>query len=242
VRTLALYSDIHGNLAALDAVLADIEARGLTERICLGDLVGYGPDPVGVIQRVRETGDPVIQGNYDRGVGGRLGDCGCYYPTPEAKADGAVSYAFTVEAVGDEDAAWLAGLRSELRFEHGGLRVLICHGSPRRVNEYLMLDRPESQLVRLAAEADADVVCCGHVHTPYHRVLDTVEGQVHYVNSGSVGKPKDGDPRPSWVELRLGDTEAEPRVETVIHRVAYDTERTRTAMEARGVPARLIGL
>jgi putative phosphoesterase len=242
VRRIALYSDIHGNLAALDAVLADIEASRVTERICLGDLVGYGPESVGIIDRVRATIDPVIQGNYDRGVGGRLGDCGCYYPTPEAKADGAVSYAFTVDAVGDEDAAWLAGLRSDLRFEHGGLRVLICHGSPRRVNEYLMPDRPESQLVRLAAEAAADVVCCGHVHTPYHRIFHTDEGQVHYVNSGSVGKPKDGDPRPSWVELRLGEAEDEPRVETIIHRVAYDTELTRRAMEARGVPARLIGL
>jgi putative phosphoesterase len=242
VRRIGLYSDIHGNLAALDAVLVDIDSSGVTERICLGDLVGYGPESVGVIDRVRATKDPVIQGNYDRGVGGRLGDCGCYYPTPEAKADGAVSYAFTVEAVGDEDALWLAGLRSDLRFEQGELRVLICHGSPRRVNEYLMPDRPESQLVRLAAEAEANVVCCGHVHLPYHRVFDTAEGQVHYINSGSVGKPKDGDPRPSWVELRLGETEGEPRVETIVHRVAYDTELTRAAMEARGVPARLIGL
>lgn len=242
MRRIALYSDIHGNLAALDAVLADIDASGIAERICLGDLVGYGPEPVGVIERVRATGDPVIQGNYDRGVGGRLGDCGCYYPTPESKADGAVSYAFAVDAVGDEDAAWLAGLRSDLRFDQGGLRLLICHGSPRRINEYLMPDRPESQLVRLAAEAEADVVCCGHVHVPYHRVFDTAEGDVHYINSGSVGKPKGGDPRPSWVELRLGETEGEPRVETTVHRPEYDTERTRAAMEARGVPARLIGL
>jgi putative phosphoesterase len=242
VRRIALFSDIHGNLAALDAVLGDIDASGVTERICVGDLVGYGPDPVGVIERVRAAGDPVIQGNYDRGVGGRLGNCGCYYPTPEARADGAVSYAFTVEAVSDEDAAWLASLGSDIRFEHEGLRVLICHGSPRRVDEYLMPDRPESQLVRLAAEAAADVVCCGHVHVPYHRVFDTTEGQVHYVNSGSVGKPKDGDWRPCWVELALGSAGDEPRVGAIVHRVAYDTERTRAAMQALGVPARLIGL
>ena len=242
MRRIALYSDIHGNLAALDVVLADIEAHGVLERVCLGDLVGYGPEPVGVIDRVRATGDDVIQGNYDRGVGGRLGDCGCYYPTPEATADGLVSYAFTVDAVGDEDAAWLSALRADLRFEHEGLRILICHGSPRRVSEYLMLDRSEAQLVRLAHEAEADVVCCGHVHVPYHRILDTAQGQVHYVNSGSVGKPKDDDGRPCWVELRLGDWEGEPRVATAIHRVEYDAERTRAAMEVLGVPARLIGL
>lgn len=242
MRRIALYSDIHGNLAALEAVIADIEAAGVTERICLGDLVGYGPDPVGVIERVRAAGDPVIQGNYDRGVGGRLGDCGCYYPTSQDKADGAVSYAFTVEAVGDEDAAWLAALAGEIRFEYGGLRVLMCHGSPRRVNEYLMPDRPESQLVRLAAEAEADVICCGHVHVPYQRVFGAEGGEVHYVNSGSVGKPKDGDGRPCWVELRLGEAEDKARVQTIVHRVEYDTERTRAGMEALGVPARLIGL
>ena len=90
MRRFALYSDIHGNSAALDAVLADIAAAGITERYCLGDLVGYGPDPSGVIERVRATGDPVIRGNYDDGVGHRKGGCGCYYGTPEAKVDGEV--------------------------------------------------------------------------------------------------------------------------------------------------------
>ncbi len=69
MRRFALYSDIHGNSVALDAVLADIESAGLAERYCLGDLVGYGPDSPGVIARVRATGDPVIRGNYDDGVG-----------------------------------------------------------------------------------------------------------------------------------------------------------------------------
>ncbi len=87
MRRVALYSDIHGNRMALEAVYRDIAERGLTERYCLGDLVGYGPDPVGVMELVRATGDRVVQGNYDRGVGGRLGDCGCYYATPKAEED-----------------------------------------------------------------------------------------------------------------------------------------------------------
>jgi len=128
--------------------------------------VGYGPAPSEVIERIRSTGDPVIQGNYDRGVGGRLGDCGCYYATDQARADGAASYDFTVAATSPEEAAYLSGLMPSLRLEVEGAEMLLCHGSPRKVNEYLMPDRPAEQLVRLAREADADLVCCGHVHIP----------------------------------------------------------------------------
>ena len=93
----------------------------------------------------------------------------------------------------------------EIRFEHQGVRVLLAHGSPRKVNEYLLLDRQDAQLARLADQAQADVVCIGHVHIPYHRVLTAPDERiVHYVSSGSVGKPKDGEARAGWVELLLG--------------------------------------
>lgn len=248
MRRVALYSDIHGNTHALDAVYSDMSRVGVTERVCLGDLVGYGADPVGVIRRVQESGDVVVQGNYDRGVGGRLGECGCYYATDEARSNGAASYAFTEAAVGDADAAWLAGLSSDYRLEHMGARVLLCHGSPRKVNEYLLPDRTDKQLARLAAEAGSDLVCVGHVHVPYHR---TVAPGVHYVSSGSVGKPKDGDPRACWVELVIGsEAEASATGDPVagplgpggawlgvtIHRVAYDVEAAASAVLAAGLP------
>src|SRR5450759_5264139 len=100
MHRLALISDIHGTLPALDAVLSDIEAHDLgTATYCLGDLVGYGPDPSGVIERIRGLGMPTIRGNYDDGVGNRRGQCGCYYATDQAKQDGAASYAFTDAAL-----------------------------------------------------------------------------------------------------------------------------------------------
>lgn len=256
MRRIALYSDIHANLAALDAVLDDIEANQIDERYCLGDLVGYGPDPAGVIARVRGTGDPVIQGNYDRGVGGRLGDCGCYYATEQARSDGVASYEFTVRATNADEAAYLAALRSEIRLEHEAARIILCHGSPRRINEYLLPDRTDAQLLRLAAEADADVVCCGHVHVPYHRAVEGSTGAVHYVNSGSVGKPKDGDSRACWVELALG-SESDVSASAVsdaaramiassgvwlgvsVHRVDYDITSVVRAMGDAGLPATL---
>lgn len=205
MRRIALYSDIHGNVPALETVLGDIVCTGVAERYCLGDLVGYGPDPSGVIARVRATGDPVIRGNYDDGIGNRLGSCGCYYGTPEAKAEGEESYARTDAALSEAEHEYLAGLLDEMRLEVDGARVLLVHGSPRAINEYLMPDRPEHNLAKLADIAEADVVCVGHVHIPYHRVLTADDGRaVHFVSDGSVGKPKDGDPRPCWAELVFG--------------------------------------
>lgn len=260
MRRIALFSDIHANVVALEAVLADIDAAGLTEVYCLGDLVGYGPDPSGVVERIRTLGIPTIRGNYDEGVGTRRGECGCYYATEQAKADGAASYAFTDEALDDADHEWLATLPTEIRLEHEGVRILLAHGSPRKINEYLLLDRQDAQLVRLADQAAADVVCIGHIHVPYHRVMTAENGgAVHYVSSGSVGKPKDGDPRAEWVELVLG-TKAEVNAAcpddhaagpvgapggervwlgAVVHRVAYDIEQVARAVVAAGLPSTL---
>lgn len=260
MRRIALLSDIHANLLALEAVLADIATSGVGETYCLGDLVGYGPDPSGVVERIRSLGIPTIRGNYDEGIGTRRGECGCYYATVQAKADGAASYAFTDAALDDADHEWLATLPTEVRLEHEGVRVLLAHGSPRKINEYLLLDRQDSQLARLADQAAVDVVCIGHIHIPYHRVLTADDGRaVHYVSSGSVGKPKDGDLRAGWVELMLGskaevnaacegDRAAGPAgapgaervwVGTMTHRVPYDVERVAGAVVAVGLPETL---
>jgi predicted phosphodiesterase len=257
MRRIALFSDVHGNSAALDAVLADIRSRGVEETYCLGDLVGYGPDPTGVVERVRSLGIPTIRGNYDDGVGNRRGTCGCYYVTEQAKTDGAASYEFTERALDDADHAWLAALPDDIRLEQDGVRMLLAHGSPRKINEYLLLDRQDAQLARLAEQAGADVVCVGHVHIPYHRSLqDANGGSVHYVSSGSVGKPKDGDPRAGWVELVLGDRdEVESAasgdaslgaagstnvwIGVITHRVDYDIDKVTAAMRTAGLPETL---
>lgn len=256
-RRIALFSDIHGNLTALDRVLGDISSCGCSEAYCLGDVVGYGPEPAACIERMRERGTPTIRGNYDDGVGKRLGQCGCFYDSEQAKADGKKSYAFTDKALSDDQHEWLAALPDDIRLESRGLRVLLTHGSPRKINEYLMPDRPSAQLARLADNAMADVVCVGHVHAPYHRIVTADDGRrVHYVNAGSVGKPKDGDPRACWVELLLvsPDEPDVPLVDTlehggtdgalvgsIVHRVSYDVEAVAARVIAVGLPARLAG-
>ena len=113
----------------------------------------------------------MIRGNYDDGVGKRAGSCGCYYPTDEDKRVGAESYARTDAALDGAEHEYLAALRDDIRFGAEEARVLLCHGSPRRINEYLMPDRPDDNLAKLADIGEADVVCFGHIHIPYHRVV-----------------------------------------------------------------------
>jgi predicted phosphodiesterase len=241
VKRIALFSDVHGNLPALDAVLQDIERTGLNEVYCLGDLVGYGPDPAGVVDRVRRLGIPTIRGNYDDGVGKRLGQCGCYYATDQAKSDGEASYAFTDSALDDADHEWLAALPDSIRFRDGDTRVLLAHGSPRKINEYLLPDRSDQQLARLAAEAEADVVCIGHIHIPYQRLVATGSGTdertVRYISDGSVGKPKDGDWRACWTELALDGAGG---AQATFHRVEYDIDTVSQAMRDAGLPETLV--
>ena len=257
MHRIALFSDVHGNLPALDAVLADVVRADVDSVHCLGDLVGYGPDPSGVVQRMRNLGIATIRGNYDDGVGNRRGQCGCYYATEQARQDGAASYAFTDAALDDAEHAWLAALPDSARLEAAGLRVLLAHGSPRKINEYLLPDRTEEQLVRLATQAEADVVCVGHVHIPYHRAMaDPDRRRIHYVSSGSVGKPKDGDPRAAWVEVLIGSAEdvrplapadaavsgaggGQAWVGVIVHRVSYDIDAVAASMLAAGLPGRL---
>jgi diadenosine tetraphosphatase ApaH/serine/threonine PP2A family protein phosphatase len=134
----------------------------------------------------------------------------------------------------------------------------LAHGSPRKINEYLLPDRTDAQLIRLAEQAGADLVCVGHVHVAYHRAMTAGSGRrIHYVSSGSVGKPKDGDPRAGWVELTVAPGEdvraAAPEdqaasaagdsdtwVGAVAHRVAYDIEAVCAAMREAGLPETLI--
>jgi putative phosphoesterase len=229
---LAFFSDVHGNTAALRAVLADIAIAGVDGVYCLGDLVGYGPDPNGVIDLMRAAGATTIMGNYDEGVGFDRGECGCFFADEAARRIGDASYAFTAATVTDDRKAWLRRLPREARLEVGGVRLRLVHGSPRRLNEYLAEDRDARTFARLAAQVEADVLLFGHTHNPWHRV----HGGVLFVNVGSAGRPKDGDPRAAYTILRISDG-VSPLPE--VRRVGYDVEETARGVLAAGLPAEL---
>ena len=134
---IAIFSDLHGNSAATEAVLAAIDAAAPDIVYCLGDLVGYGARPNVTIALIRERGIPTIMGNYDDGVGYDRDDCGCAYQDKDEEARGQESLFWTRDGTTPENKAYLRTLLSEIRFEVEGKRFRLVHGSPRRMNEYL---------------------------------------------------------------------------------------------------------
>jgi putative phosphoesterase len=221
---IAILSDIHGNLQALESALADIAAQKPDRVYCLGDLVGYGANPNEVTERIRREHWPTVMGNYDDGVGFERDECGCAYREEAERERGQRSLEWTKARVTPDNKALLRTLVNEIRFEADGKRILLVHGSPRKMNEYLFEDRPIASFERLAASSNADVIVFGHTHKPYVKDVDGVT----FVNAGSVGKPKDGDWRGCYVVLD-GGTPAFRRVE-------YDVKSAAAAIRATGLP------
>src|SRR5687768_17273118 len=136
MEQIVVFGDIHANLPALEAVLAHIENPGLTAGYCLGDLVGYGTFPNEVVARIRALGIPTLMGNYDQGVGSDSDDCGCAYKTDEERSRGEQSIAWTNAHTDADHKAYLRGLPATIPLRLRNFRVLLAHGSPRKVNEY----------------------------------------------------------------------------------------------------------
>lgn len=244
---IAFFSDIHANYPALEAFFDDIESKKPDAVYCLGDLVGYNIWPNEVINEIRKRGIPTIAGNYDFGIGRTSDDCGCAYKTDEEKAMGARSIAYTNSQVNPDERAFLRTLPEHIRLEYqlneNRLMVLLVHGSPRKINEYLFEDREEKSMLRILESADADILFFGHTHKPYHRILEYEnEGRKSYrhaVNIGSVGKPKDQDPRGCYVMMTLTENSNKYEKESVqfeFVRFDYDVEKAARAIENSVLP------
>jgi putative phosphoesterase len=226
---VAVITDVHANLPALEAVLEAIERTDVDAVYCGGDLVGYGPHPNQVCRLIEAGGIPTIYGNYDYAIGRDLEDCGCAYRDQHDRELGEQSVAWTLKHTDQRSKEFMRSLPFDLRFELGGRRVRLVHGSPRKVNEYLFADKPARTFERIAAGADCDVLVFGHTHQPWIHEY----GGVLFVNCGSVGKPKDGDPRASFALLRLDEGE----VMADIERVEYDAQAVAHEVAAAGLPS-----
>lgn len=244
---IALFSDIHANLPALEAFFKDVETREIDAIYCLGDLVGYNIWPNEVTEEIRKRKIPTIAGNYDFGIGRDSDDCGCAYKTDEEKANGAISISLTNELISGDNRKYLRSLPAHIRLEfqlnEDKLNILLVHGSPRKINEYLFEDRAEKSLLRIMEDAEADIMCFGHTHKPYHRILNSGdEGKAHYrhaINLGSVGKPKDSDNRGCYVILEIHEnasTLEKDSIELQFVRFDYDIERAAKAVEDSRLP------
>ena len=231
---VAVLSDIHSNLVALDAVLA--HAGSVDAVWQLGDVVGYGPDPDGVVARLIEVGAVGVRGNHDAAA---LGGPEIEWFNPEARA----AAEWTRDAIDATTRAWLSALPER----HAIDQMTLVHGSPRDpIREYVA-----SPAIALENLAVLDTAFClhGHTHVPVAFCLDpdgdlriaepenggTIEldGQRALINPGSVGQPRDGDPDASYLIL-------DPDTATVTwHRVAYDIPAVQAAIRAAGLPGRL---
>lgn len=210
---LGLFSDVHANLVALEAVLADMPA--VDRLVFVGDAVGYNASPAECVARIRETADVAVQGNHDRDVD----TVGVYDHSPMARE----GILHAREALSDDQRAWVQSLPG--RRDLGALKVAHSHPSEGREDTYV---RPEDfELMRIYLD-DYDGLVLGHTHVQH---AARVDGRL-VVNPGSVGQPRDGDPRAAYAVVDTGDLTADLR------RVAYDVALAQDRIRAAGLPER----
>ena len=224
---IALLSDVHGNLPALEAVLADAAENGAGAVWNLGDFLGYAPFPNEVIQAFRAAEAVNVVGNYDLKV--------LAFEQRKEKwkrkktAEKYVAFTWNHEHLSAGSRAFLESLPEQRRCEVSGLSALLVHGSPASVAELLGRATPAGRFRELAGMASVDLVACGHSHEAFVRRVD----ETWFVNPGSVGRPEGGDWRASYVLLDVADG----NLHVGHRRVAYDVERVVRAVHAAGLPA-----
>lgn len=236
-RRVALLGGVYSNHLALAATLADAEAARVEEAICLGDLGAFGPRPNRSCEIVRRAGIPVVQGNYDHSLGHGLPDCRCGYTDPRDNEFAALSYRYTYARTDSAHRAWMRDLPQEIRISMAGREVLLCHGSPRRMNEFLWESAcSDGFLVWLLDGAGVDVLCVTHTGLPWSRALPDSR---LVVNVGVIGRPaNDGDPRVVYAILNAPDDDGPPAVEW--RRVSYDHRALATEMRDERLPEEFV--
>lgn len=243
---IAVMSCIHGNSEALDAVLLDIDQEKAEKIFCLGDLVGYGPEPNAVVTQIRSLNIPTCAGCWDEDIVEGLNACDCSYPSLLAEKRGKIAHEWTNQEINSESREFLAQLPHS--FREGNLAFV--HGSPHSNHEYLLPELDAFAALERVLSIDADVLFCGHTHVPYVRNLDAGSLQVRVkgegieeqkinfntplkqiINVGSVGEPRHGRPNATYV---IYDTDTQA---VKLREVPYNYQQTCAAIIEKGLPA-----
>lgn len=231
----AFIGGIYSNYWALRATLDDLSRRGVDGVWFLGDLGAFGPHPDRIPALLIERGIPGIQGNYEESLASRADDCHCGYTDPRDNHYAQISYDYTFANTSDAHKDWMGTLPGEIRFEAGGKRFLLVHGSPRRINEFLWRSTsPDPFLERLCSEAEVDVIVCTHTGLHWHRRL---AGDRHVVNAGVIGRPANDGHTNVWytvVEVNAGAVAVE------FVPVEYEFRRLAEEMKEQGLPGEFI--
>ncbi len=230
---LAFLGGPYNNHLALRTAIQDARRRGATRLFCLGDLGGFGPHPGRIRPILEEAGVHTIAGNYDESLANRVGDCGCGYTHPADNRFAQISYDYTNRRTSDAERAWLAALPKRARFTRGGRRHLLCHGSPRRVNEFLFESTTsDAFLARLGRESGADTILVSHTGLHWQRLAP---GGTRLVNAGAVGRPANDGRTEVWYALLPAGSE-----EAQFVPVAYDHEALAREMEEEALPREFV--
>ena len=230
---IAVISDIHSNIYALEAVLGDIENRNVDLVVCTGDLVGYGTRPNEVINTIRKKKVLTIMGNYDDAIGNYKIVCGCDYPDPKDAQKAGLSMQFTSSETTDENKKYLSNLPKESTLTFNNKTIKLVHGSTRLINEYLKENSEEAKEVM--SELDEDILVCGHTHIPYVKYY----GEKLLINAGSVGKPKTNNPKANYVIIEINNEDnlsnGKSLIEVEIIEVNYDFEKAAKEIEKNNI-------
>jgi len=225
---ISVFGDIHGNIEALmSAYNAALEMKP-DKFFHLGDLGGYAPFSNEVVEFLIGHGIEGVQGNYDEAVANNREHCGCKSEEPVQEEMAHLSFVWTKGHVSPQSKDYMKNLPIELAFDVYGRRVRLFHATPKKNNLYWYEDRPEKFFHEMAEKVAADIMIFGHTHKPYRKDMN---GKV-FINAGSVGKPKDGDPRACAAIVEI----TPQAVRTEFLRVPYDIERVASAIIEQGLP------
>ena len=218
-QRIAVFSDIHSNLTALEATLRDIESKGITERYCLGDFVDFAPWPNEVISRIRHENIPSVYGNHDQRLFDNETISAKSWHSPEETSARKKAMELSNATVTNENLRWLKALPFSRQLKVGDKKILLVHASPDSVDEYLRPDHPEEALRTLQQNFGFDILISGHTHFADVRYIKRKDGKMFaVVNTGAVGRIKKGEPQATWLELTLQGT----NIKLAVHRVNYD--------------------
>jgi predicted phosphodiesterase len=230
MKRIAVFGGIYSNSLALAVALDDAAKRGAEALYCLGDMGAFGPHPDRVFPLLRDHGVLCIQGNYDHSIGNGLADCQCGYTDPRDNHFARLSYAYTFANTSPSNRAWLRELPAQRRIELGGYRLLLCHGSPRRTNEFLWESTTSTAFLQhLLQQHDADVALTTHTGIRWHRRL---ADDCHFVNVGVLGRPENDGQTHVWYVL----LSSEPGFGVEYVPVQYDYQRLAAEMRAECLP------
>lgn len=227
---IAIISDVHANLPALEAVWHDLQRHHPDFTYCGGDLVNFAGWDNEVVDFIRQHNITTVQGNHDEGIGNGHAHFNYSFKTEAQKAFGIGSIAHVLKTMREKNREFLRSLpfsfRIELKSKAETISLLLVHGSPLSNEDYIFPDSLENELLEMLNAGKTDVLVSGHTHKPFHRKIVAKHGNEtttrHVINAGSVGKPKHGNNKACYTTI---DVESKGLKEVQFHYVDYDVER-----------------